>query len=120
MVEDALELGDRGGDISKEHDMIHDFTDGHTRIFNEYQIGRQYDDEYGTSLSDETFPSVEIEGSLANEHLIVCKLCLQLPLFLAFDLFPVEGLDDIDAFNNVHHSVTFLFPIMSHVSSPTL
>jgi len=41
-------------------------------------------------------------------------------LLSAFNFFAIERLDDVDAFNDVHHTVAFLFTILSHVSAPSL
>ena len=100
--------------------MVHDFTDGHTRIFDKYQVSGEDNDKHGSHLSDETFPSIEIERGLSYLHLIVGKFCLKFPLFLAFNGFPVERFDDIDAFDDIHYSVAFLFTEVAHVPSPSL
>ena len=103
-VEDELQLGDGGCDVGEEHDVVHDLTDGHARIFDEDEVGGEDDDEHSADLLDEALHAVETEGGLAHKHLIVGELRLDVPLLLALDVLAIEGLDDVHALDDAHQS----------------
>ena len=117
-VEDALQLGDGSCDVGKEHDVVHDFTDGHARVLDEHEIGGEDDDEHGAYLLHAALGSVEAEGGLAHEHLVVGELGLYVPLLAALDGLAVEGFDDVHALDDADDAAGFLFSEMAHVLSP--
>ena len=103
-VEDELQLGNGGCDVGEEHDVVHDLTDAHAWIFDEDEVGGEDDDEHSADLLHEALHTVETEGGLADEHLIVGELRLDVPLLLALDVLAIEGLDDVHALDDAHQS----------------
>ena len=100
--------------------MVHDLSDGHAGIFDQYKVCCKNDDQYCSDLSYEAFHSIIIEGSLTYKHLIIREFGLYVPLLFAFDTFPVERLDDVHAVDDVLDSVAFLFSVCTHVPAPSL
>ena len=70
--------------------MVHNLTNGHAWILNEHKIGRQDDNQNRSHLLHQALHSVEVERSAAYQHLIVSKLCLNVPLLLALDALTIE------------------------------
>ena len=61
LVEDAVELCDRSGHIREEHDVVHDLTYGHSRVFYQHEIRGKDDDQHCSDLPYEAFHSVVVE-----------------------------------------------------------
>ena len=61
LVEDAVELCDRSSHVSEEHDVVHDLTYGHSRVFYQHEIRGKDDDQHCSDLPYEAFHSVVVE-----------------------------------------------------------
>ena len=61
VIEYALERGDRSRHVGKQHDVVHDLTDGHPGITDEDQIRCEDDYQDRSGLADETFQRIESE-----------------------------------------------------------
>ena len=101
IIIDAMELTDRRTHIGKEHDMIHNLTNGHAWIIDEHQIGRKDNDEHSAYLLEETFQTVEKIGLFARSKLQIGHRALNARLTISLDLLAIERLDDGDALEDV-------------------
>ena len=66
IIENALQLRNRGYHIAEQHHVIHNLSYTHTGIIDENQIGRKDDDEHGTDLFHKTLKSVVIETTFGG------------------------------------------------------
>ena len=61
VIENALKRRDWSSHIREQHDVIHNLTDGHSRVADKDQIGCKDDDQDRSGLAYETFQRVEPE-----------------------------------------------------------
>ena len=120
IVVDAMELTYRRTDIGEEHDVVHDLTNGHARIVNQHEVGRQDDDQHGAYLLKETLQTVEQIALLAHRELQARHLALQRCLALRFYLLTIEGLDDGDALDDVQYPLTDGLMASEDAAAPAL
>ena len=106
VVIDAVKLADGCTDIGEEHHMIHNLTNGHARIVDEYEIGGQNDDEHGAYLLQEALQSVEHKALAACTELLTCQAVLNGCLTVGLYLLTIERLDDGDALDDVQNALT--------------
>ena len=118
IVKNALQLGDGGNDVGKEHHVIHYLTDGHPRILYEDQIGGEDDDQHCSHLLDKTLDAAVVKADLPGFHLIGRYLVLKIQLLAGLDPFPVEGLDDVDGVDNVLDALALALQIAAHFPAP--
>ena len=120
VVENALQLGDGGNDVAEQHHVVHNLTDGHTRILAEHQVGGEDDDQNGADLLDKALKAVVVEGDLTGLHLVLGHLVLDIQLFLGLNLFAVETLDDVDGVDDVLDALALAFQMRPHFAAPPL
>ncbi len=120
IVKNALELCDGGDDVGEKHHVVHDLTDGHARVLDEHQIGREDDHQHRTHLLDEALEAIVVEAHAARLHLVGRHLVLDFQLFVRLNLFPVEALDDIDGVDDVLDALALAFQVRAHFPPPSL
>ena len=100
--------------------MVHYLTNGHPGVIYEHQISREDDYKDGPHLPYETLEAVEIERHAAGFHLVGRDLVLDVQLLLPLNLFPVEGLYDVNGINDVLYALALGFKVGSHLPAPSL
>ena len=120
VVEDALQLRDRGDDVAEQHHVVHDLSDGHPGILLQHEEGRQDDDQHGADLPHETLESVVVEGHAAGLHLVLRDPVLDVQLLARLDLLAVEALDDVDGVDDVLDALALGLEVRAHLAAPAL
>ena len=118
VVEDALQLRDGGDDIAEQHHVVHDLTDGHARIAFQHKVGGEDDDQHRAHLFHEALHAVVVKRYLTGFHLVFSDLILYVKLFLAFNLFAVEALDDVDGVDDVFDALALGLEVRAHLTAP--
>ena len=105
VVVDAVQLADWSADVSEKHHVVHDFSDGHSRVVNQDEIGRQNDDEHRSNLLEETLQAVEKVGLLARVQLQIGHFLLQSCLLVGFGLLAIERFYDVHALDDAQNAL---------------
>ena len=91
-----MQLSYRSANVGEEHHVIHYLTNCHSRIVDQHQVCRQYDDEHGAYLLQKALQSRKEITLFAGAQLQVSHHILHASLSLALYLLAVKRLNDID------------------------
>lgn len=120
IIVDTMELADGGADISKEHHVVHNFSNGHARIIDEYEIGREDDDEYSANLFEKTLQAIKEVGFLTSGELQIGHGALDGSLAIGLYLFTIKRLDNGDALEDVQDALRYGLETSEDTSTTSL